>query len=176
MGSVSAPRRRRHSNFDFAAKRRREIELHARHVGAAQTADFSRWLLMLALQSGCQGSSLLPHADCLAPRCPDHRGRRHRHRRRSGRHSALLVSGSGGEVSGRDLSAADNAWDHNHWCLRLLQAQADGSAPAQGSVVAGATLTQATLSCRPPPPLPPPPPPPSPKQMTLRGPQISHFL
>jgi hypothetical protein len=45
MGSVSAPRRRRHSNFDFAAKRRREIVLHARHVGAAQTDDFDRWLI-----------------------------------------------------------------------------------------------------------------------------------
>jgi hypothetical protein len=45
MGSVSAPRRRRHSNFDFAAKRRREIVLHARHVGAAETEDFSRWLI-----------------------------------------------------------------------------------------------------------------------------------
>src|SRR5215831_1852053 len=45
MGSVSAPRRRRHSNFDFCAKRRREIVLHARHVGAAQTDDFDRWLI-----------------------------------------------------------------------------------------------------------------------------------
>src|SRR5215831_1733610 len=45
MGSVSAPRRRRHSNFDFAAKRRREIVLHARLVGAAETEDFSRWLI-----------------------------------------------------------------------------------------------------------------------------------
>jgi hypothetical protein len=45
MGSVSAPRRRRHSNFDFAAKRRREIVKHARHVGAAQTDDFDRWLI-----------------------------------------------------------------------------------------------------------------------------------
>jgi hypothetical protein len=45
MGSVSAPRRRRHSNFDFAAKRRREIVLHARHVGAARTDDFDRWLI-----------------------------------------------------------------------------------------------------------------------------------
>jgi len=42
---VPAPRRRRNSNFDFAAKRRREIVLHARHVGAAETEDFSRWLI-----------------------------------------------------------------------------------------------------------------------------------
>jgi hypothetical protein len=42
---VRAPRRRRNSNFDFAAKRRREIELHARYVGAAQTNDFDRWLI-----------------------------------------------------------------------------------------------------------------------------------
>jgi hypothetical protein len=42
---VRAPRRRRNSNFDFAAKRRREIELHARYVGAAQTDDFDRWLI-----------------------------------------------------------------------------------------------------------------------------------
>jgi len=42
---VPAPRRRRNSNFDFAAKRRREIELHARYVGAAQTDDFDRWLI-----------------------------------------------------------------------------------------------------------------------------------
>jgi len=42
---VPAPRRRRNSNFDFATKRRREIVLHARHVGAAETEDFSRWLI-----------------------------------------------------------------------------------------------------------------------------------
>ena len=45
MERVRAPRRRRNSNFDFAAKRRREIELHARYVGAAQTDDFDRWLI-----------------------------------------------------------------------------------------------------------------------------------
>jgi hypothetical protein len=42
---VPAPRRRRNRNFDFAAKRRREIVLHARYVGAAQTDDFDRWLI-----------------------------------------------------------------------------------------------------------------------------------
>jgi hypothetical protein len=31
--------------FDFAAKRRREIVLHARHVGAAETEDFPCWLI-----------------------------------------------------------------------------------------------------------------------------------
>jgi hypothetical protein len=31
--------------FDFLAKRRREIRLHARHVGAAGTEDFNRWLI-----------------------------------------------------------------------------------------------------------------------------------
>jgi hypothetical protein len=31
--------------FDFAAKRRREIVLHARHVGAADSEDFPRWLI-----------------------------------------------------------------------------------------------------------------------------------
>jgi hypothetical protein len=41
------PRRKlnRRGTFDFAAKRRREIVLHARHVGAAETEDFSRWLI-----------------------------------------------------------------------------------------------------------------------------------
>jgi hypothetical protein len=42
---VSAPRRRRQNNFSLAAKRRREIVLHARRVGAAETEDFSRWLI-----------------------------------------------------------------------------------------------------------------------------------
>jgi len=37
--------RRQRKNFDFPAKRRREIVLHARHVGAAATEDFSRWLI-----------------------------------------------------------------------------------------------------------------------------------
>jgi hypothetical protein len=32
-------------HLDFLAKRRREIVLHARHVGAAGTEDFSRWLI-----------------------------------------------------------------------------------------------------------------------------------
>jgi hypothetical protein len=45
MGNVSAPRHRRNSNFDFAAKRRKEIVLHARHVGAHETEDFPRWLI-----------------------------------------------------------------------------------------------------------------------------------
>src|SRR5262249_48021713 len=42
---VSPRLRRRSGNFDFTAKRRREIVLHARHVGAAETEDFSRWLI-----------------------------------------------------------------------------------------------------------------------------------
>jgi hypothetical protein len=37
--------RHQRTNFDFAAKRRREIVLHARYVGAAETEDFSRWLV-----------------------------------------------------------------------------------------------------------------------------------
>jgi hypothetical protein len=40
-----APQRRRQQNFSLEAKRRREIVLHARHVGAAETEDFSRWLI-----------------------------------------------------------------------------------------------------------------------------------
>jgi hypothetical protein len=32
-------------NFDFRAKRRREIVVHAKYVGAAETDDFSRWLI-----------------------------------------------------------------------------------------------------------------------------------
>jgi hypothetical protein len=36
---------RQRKNFDFPAKRRREIVLHGRYVGAAQTEDFSRWLI-----------------------------------------------------------------------------------------------------------------------------------
>src|SRR5262245_60426053 len=43
--SLTPPRRRRHHNFSFTAKRRREIVLHARHVGAAETEDLSRWLI-----------------------------------------------------------------------------------------------------------------------------------
>jgi hypothetical protein len=42
---VSAPRRRRNHNFDLNAKRRKEIVLIARHVGAAQTDDFDRYLI-----------------------------------------------------------------------------------------------------------------------------------
>ena len=42
---ISPRLRRRNGNFDFTAKRRREIVLHARHVGAAETEDFSRWLI-----------------------------------------------------------------------------------------------------------------------------------
>jgi hypothetical protein len=44
MMRVAAPTLRR-KNFDFAAKRRREIVLHARYVGAAETEDLSRWLI-----------------------------------------------------------------------------------------------------------------------------------
>jgi hypothetical protein len=44
MRRVAALKRQRKS-FDFTAKRRREIVLHARHVGAADTEDFCRWLI-----------------------------------------------------------------------------------------------------------------------------------
>jgi hypothetical protein len=44
MRRVAALKRQRKS-FDFTAKRRREIVLHARYVGAAETEDFSRWLI-----------------------------------------------------------------------------------------------------------------------------------
>jgi hypothetical protein len=37
--------RRKSSSFDICAKRRWEIALHARLVGAADTEDFSRWLI-----------------------------------------------------------------------------------------------------------------------------------
>jgi hypothetical protein len=37
--------RRQRKNFDFTAKRRREIVLYARYVGAADTEDFSRFLI-----------------------------------------------------------------------------------------------------------------------------------
>jgi hypothetical protein len=36
---------RQRKNFDLPAKRRAEIVLHGRYVGAAQTEDFSRWLI-----------------------------------------------------------------------------------------------------------------------------------
>jgi hypothetical protein len=39
----SQPGRRKH--FDRTVRRRREIEAHARHVGAADTDDLSRWLI-----------------------------------------------------------------------------------------------------------------------------------
>jgi hypothetical protein len=39
---------RQRKNFDLPAKRRREIVLHGRYVGAAQTEDFSRWLIAWA--------------------------------------------------------------------------------------------------------------------------------
>jgi hypothetical protein len=45
MRSVTAQRPRRNSNFDFNSKRRREIVLHARLVGAHETEDFPRWLI-----------------------------------------------------------------------------------------------------------------------------------
>jgi hypothetical protein len=41
----NAMRGRRGKNFDFHAKRRKEIVLHGRDVGAAQTEDFGRWLI-----------------------------------------------------------------------------------------------------------------------------------
>jgi hypothetical protein len=42
---VSFARRGRRNDFDLSALRRREIERHARHVGAGETEDFSRWLI-----------------------------------------------------------------------------------------------------------------------------------
>jgi hypothetical protein len=42
------PRRKRKRSFNFAAIRRREIERHARDVGAADTEDYWRWLVAWA--------------------------------------------------------------------------------------------------------------------------------
>jgi hypothetical protein len=44
-------RRAMRRNFDFSAKRRREIVQHACYVGAAQTEDFERWLVAWALHN-----------------------------------------------------------------------------------------------------------------------------
>ena len=44
-GSRSMRRVGSRQNFDLLAKRRKEIVLHARYVGAAQTDDFDRWLI-----------------------------------------------------------------------------------------------------------------------------------
>src|SRR5262245_10660949 len=38
-------KKRRHRPWDRSVKRRREIEAHAKHVGAADTEDFPRWLI-----------------------------------------------------------------------------------------------------------------------------------
>jgi hypothetical protein len=42
---------RRRKNFDFHAKRRKEIVLHAQHVGAMDTEDRGRWLVAWALHN-----------------------------------------------------------------------------------------------------------------------------
>jgi hypothetical protein len=42
---VKVSRHKHRGTFDIAAKRRREIVLHARHVGAAETDDLDRWLV-----------------------------------------------------------------------------------------------------------------------------------
>jgi len=42
---MTARARSKNARFDLAAIRRREIERHARHVGAADTEDFWRWLV-----------------------------------------------------------------------------------------------------------------------------------
>jgi hypothetical protein len=42
---------RRRKNFDFHAKRRKEIVLHARFVGAMDTEDRARWLVAWALHN-----------------------------------------------------------------------------------------------------------------------------
>src|SRR5262245_3958616 len=48
---VVTVRKRQRKNFDFTAKRRREIVLHARHVGAMDTEDRSRWLIAWVLHN-----------------------------------------------------------------------------------------------------------------------------
>jgi hypothetical protein len=45
---MTARARSKKARFDLAAVRRREIERHARHVGAADTEDFWRWLVAWA--------------------------------------------------------------------------------------------------------------------------------
>jgi hypothetical protein len=45
VASIPAPKRRRKKTFNLDSKRRREIERLARHVGAADTEDFDRYLI-----------------------------------------------------------------------------------------------------------------------------------
>jgi hypothetical protein len=47
-----ARRKRRPSSFNLDARRRREIERHAKHIGAAETEDFERWLIAWAWHNG----------------------------------------------------------------------------------------------------------------------------
>jgi hypothetical protein len=51
VNGVHARRKKRNRNFDFHAKRRKEIVLIARHVGAAQTDDFDRYLTPIIRES-----------------------------------------------------------------------------------------------------------------------------
>jgi hypothetical protein len=48
QGEAEKRRRMRRRSFDIAAIRRREIERHAKHVGAADTEDYWRWLVAWA--------------------------------------------------------------------------------------------------------------------------------
>jgi hypothetical protein len=49
---MNGVRRKRPSSFDLDARRRREIERHAKHIGAAETEDFERWLIAWAWHNG----------------------------------------------------------------------------------------------------------------------------
>ena len=52
QGEAEKRRRMRRRSFDIAAIRRREIERHAKHVGAAETEDLERWLIAWVWHNG----------------------------------------------------------------------------------------------------------------------------
>jgi hypothetical protein len=72
-------RRRYRRAFDFAPTRRREIERHARYVGAADSDDFSRWLIAWIWHNRKSTESALGASELRQEARPQ------AHRRRGGR-------------------------------------------------------------------------------------------
>jgi hypothetical protein len=105
--------RRYRKSFDRAVKRRREIEAHARYVGAADTDDLSRWLIAWVWHNWQSKDQTTAVIECA---------------RRIGRKGMSPAEAAGPRC---DLCPAPSDrpyhdWQHRHW-----QAGAEGTATAQ---------------------------------------------
>jgi hypothetical protein len=102
----------RRKHFDRTVRRRREIEAHARHVGAADTDDLSRWLIAWVWHNWQSKDQINALIECA---------------RRMGRKGMPPAEAS--EII--EEASITRARNHHHRKHRCRKARPEGAAPAK---------------------------------------------